>query len=130
MPERRETDRVCGRLIAGILGAGEQAVLIIEAYRKNYVTTLQPLRPARQQKERVRERGQGDACCLMDGRVSRLCSHKPPLHPDRRPHFYMLKLNRISLCLRLTLHRTSWLRKIYILDERFVCMSDIYFARQ
>lgn len=87
MPERRETDRVCGRLIAGILGAGEQAALIIEAYRKNYVTTLQPLRPARQQKERARERERGDSCCLMDGQVSRLCSHKPPPHLWPSPSF-------------------------------------------
>lgn len=42
-----DRSRVCGRLIAGILGAGGQAVLIIGAYRQNYVTTLQPLRLAK-----------------------------------------------------------------------------------
>lgn len=56
---------VCWRLIAGILGAGGQAALIIGAYRQNYVTTLQALWLARQQKDLEGERA--GWCMLLDG---------------------------------------------------------------
>lgn len=62
-------------------------MLIIEAYRKNYVMTLQPsdLPDSRRRERGMRE--DGDASCLMDGQVSRLCSHKPPPHLWPSPLF-------------------------------------------
>ncbi len=56
---------VCWRLIAGILGVGGQAALIIGAYHQNYATTLQALWLARQQKDLEGERA--GWCMLLDG---------------------------------------------------------------